>query len=59
MESLKKELEIAKGFHRVAVRERDSARLQNEVRGRRITFLENLLKKHGIDWRKELPTEGD
>lgn len=29
----------------------------NELRGRRITQLENILKKHGIDWRKELPIE--
>ena len=30
---------------------------QNELRARRITQLEDLLKKHGINWRKELPIE--
>ena len=31
-----------------------SVRKSNELRGRRITQLENLLKEHGIDWRKSI-----
>jgi len=38
-------------------RDYQSVRRSNELRGRRITQLENILKKHGIDWRKELPIE--
>lgn len=38
-------------------RDYQSVRRSNELRGQRITQLENILKKHGIDWRKELPIE--